>query len=89
MWWKAIVVIALFCAPFSDGSTQFSLNFVHSTNRILVTDYYYMLEYSIVRGRQTRKSANIEVKDFNQISINVQMITKFNQSHSAPDQVAL
>lgn len=42
------MLIGLFCAV--DGVTQFGLNFVHSTNKVIVTDYYYMLEYSIVRG---------------------------------------
>lgn len=50
MWMKVIVLAVLCCASFSDGATQFNLNFVHSTNKVIVTDYYYMLEYSVVRG---------------------------------------
>lgn len=58
MWWKEIVLlIALLCAPFGDGATQFDLSFVHSTNKVIVTDYYYMLEYSVVRGKATTKAS--------------------------------
>lgn len=51
MWWKVIVLIVTFCCvSFSDAATQFELNFVQSTNKVIVKDFYYMLEYSIVRG---------------------------------------
>lgn len=58
MWWKKIaLLIALLCAPFGDGATQFDLSFVHSTSKVIVTDYYYMLEYSVVRGKATAKAS--------------------------------
>lgn len=58
------MLIALFCAPLSHAATQFDLNFVHSTNKVIVTDYYYMLEYSIVRGTQKGDDATISVESF-------------------------
>ena len=61
MWKRTIALIVLLCASFSDGATQFNLNFVHSTNKVIITDYYYMLEYSIVRGMDAVK----RVKEFN------------------------
>lgn len=32
------------------GYKEFELNFPHSTNKVIVTDLYYALEYSIFRG---------------------------------------
>lgn len=58
MWKKAIVLIVTFCASLCDGATRFDLNFVQSTNKVIVTDFYYMLEYSIVRGRHTEKETH-------------------------------
>lgn len=56
---KVIILIVFFCASFSDGATQFNLNFVYSTNKVVVTDFYYMLEYSIIRGRNANMRENI------------------------------
>lgn len=78
MWWKEIVLlIALLCAPFGDGATQFDLSFIHSTNKVIVTDYYYLLEYAVIRGKQERRKSHR--RKLYQITITVQMITKFNQ----------
>ena len=54
---KALIgLIVLVCATcLSDAATQFELSFVQSTNKVIVTDYYYMLEYSIVRGRNRNR----------------------------------
>lgn len=80
MWWKEIVLlIALLCAPFGDGATQFDLSFTRSTNKVVVTDYYYLLEYAVIKGTQERWKSHRRV--VNQITITVQMIAKFNQSH--------
>lgn len=90
MWWKEIVLlIALLCAPFSDGATQFELKFLHSTNKVIVTDYYYMLEYSVIKGTQRDTMRIAMEKVYNHITLNVQMIAKFNQSLWEPVQVDL
>lgn len=79
MWRAAIVSTVLLCATFCDGATQFTLNFIQSTNKVIVTDFYYMLEYSIVRGREQRGKINIGSK----FIIKLQMIGKSNQSRWA------
>ena len=50
--WKFfnIVILTVYCFTFSNGAVQFSLNFARSTNKVVVVDRYYMLEYSIYRG---------------------------------------
>jgi len=45
-----VLIIALVYSV--NGATQFVLQFAHSANKVIVTDYYYMLEYSIVKGEQ-------------------------------------
>jgi hypothetical protein len=64
MWKKVIVLMVTFCASFSDGATQFDLNFAQSTNRVIVKDFYYALEYTVVRGRDAHRKKG-RMKDFN------------------------
>ena len=53
---KVIVLMALLAAAaLCDGATQFELSFTRSTNKVVVTDYYYMLEYSIIRGEEEER----------------------------------
>lgn len=48
-----LLIISFFSHPSNvDGSKQFVLNFQQSTNKVIVTDLYYGLEYSIWRGTQ-------------------------------------
>lgn len=48
-----LLIISFFSHPANvDGSKQFVLNFQQSTNKVIVTDLYYGLEYSIWRGTQ-------------------------------------
>lgn len=34
----------------SNGSNVFDLKFAQSTVKVAVTDYFYMLDYAIIRG---------------------------------------
>lgn len=48
---KAVIwLIVTVLAGISESATQFELIFSQSTNKVVVTDYYYLLEYSVVRG---------------------------------------
>lgn len=56
MWWKALALITFVGARFIYGGDQFDLNFVNSSIRVFVTDYFYKLELSIVRGDTSTQS---------------------------------
>lgn len=48
---KAVIwLIVTVFAGVSESATQFELIFPQSTNKVVVTDYYYLLEYSVIRG---------------------------------------
>lgn len=47
---KVILLLVIFRVAFIDGETQFELSFLQSSNKVVVTDFYYMLEYSVFRG---------------------------------------
>ncbi|KAL7045594.1 hypothetical protein ACKWTF_002268 [Chironomus riparius] len=51
-----IVILTVYCFTFSHGVVQFSLNFARSTNKVVVIDHYYMLEYSIYRDGERLQS---------------------------------
>lgn len=74
---QQVSVLIVFCFVFSsNGAAQFYLNFQQSTNKVIVTDFYYKLEYSIVRGKEEKEqSQNI----WRKFVIKLQMIRKFNQ----------
>ncbi|CRL02784.1 CLUMA_CG015748, isoform A [Clunio marinus] len=60
MWNNFIVLTVLFYTlRFIDGKTQFELNFERSTNRIVITDYYYKLEYSVIRDDREIQSVTL------------------------------
>lgn len=71
-----LIFVILSVVAVCNGASQFNLKFENSTSKVIVTDHYYMLDYSIVRGRTDGFCENIEW----QLLIQLQMIGKFNQS---------
>jgi hypothetical protein len=58
MYGRVIVLMVTFCCvSLSDAATQFDLNFTQSTNKVIVKDFYFMLEYAIVKGRRANGNA--------------------------------
>lgn len=47
--WKGTLVIALLIA-FGDCAKLFELKFSESTNKVVVADYFYKLEYSVYKS---------------------------------------
>lgn len=60
---EAVGLLLLVCASYSSAARQFELNFAHSTNKIVVTDFYYELEYAIFRGRKSNPP-DLEISTF-------------------------
>lgn len=90
MWTKVIVAGVLILASFSDCATQFNLNFVHSSNKVVVTDFYFMLEYSVHKGSESSCVESSEEQRRTGVSdgkflIKFQMIEKSNQLRWALD----
>jgi hypothetical protein len=84
---KVLVLMALLAAAsLSDGAAQFELSFTRSTNKVVVTDYYFMLEYSIYRGEEERANLASPTRNF---FIKLQMIGEFNQRRWERDREAL
>lgn len=51
MYRKVITLtLLLWIVELSSGANVFDLNFVQSTVKVAVTDYFYMLDYAIIRG---------------------------------------
>ena len=44
------LTLLLWIVGLSNGANVFDLNFVQSTVKVVVTDYFYMLDYAIIRG---------------------------------------
>lgn len=47
--WKSGLLV-IFCISAGSCANLFTLSFKHSTNKVVVGDFYYKLEYSVYRS---------------------------------------